>query len=208
MNQPRMPSPAILVAMLALVAALAGTALAGPDATPSALTKSKVKKIAKKQINKLVPGIADAQITARAPGLSVARADTAGNAEALEGQPASAFASSDSEPYHEVGAPGEPAFQNGWVNAGTSFSTAAFYKDPLGVVHLKGTIFRNPGGPVAFTLPPGYRPSKILGMPMADTDGSGSGDLIIQSDGDVLPGCDDAGGCEAGIDGLTFRAEG
>ena len=50
------PSPAIVVAALALIAALAGTAVAGPGASSSAITKSKVKKIANKQINKLLPG--------------------------------------------------------------------------------------------------------------------------------------------------------
>jgi hypothetical protein len=60
------PSPAIVIVALALVAALAGTALAGPDAVTSAITKKKVKKIARKQIKKL------------APGLSVANAETAG----------------------------------------------------------------------------------------------------------------------------------
>jgi len=66
------PSPAIVIAALALVAALAGTALAGPDATTSELTKSKVKKIATKQINKL------------APGLSVAGAQTADHANSAD----------------------------------------------------------------------------------------------------------------------------
>ena len=74
------PSPAIVVAVLALVAALAGTALAGPNATTSAISKKKAKKIAKKQaIN---------QINELAPGLSVAKAesaDTAANASALGG---------------------------------------------------------------------------------------------------------------------------
>jgi hypothetical protein len=59
------PSSAIVVAALALVGALVGTALAGTDATTSAINKKKVKKIATKQINKL------------APGLSVASAETA-----------------------------------------------------------------------------------------------------------------------------------
>jgi hypothetical protein len=80
------PSPALLVAVLALVAALAGTAVAGHDASTSALSKKKVKKIARKQaikqINALVPGLADEQITSRAPGLSVAHADTAAQANA------------------------------------------------------------------------------------------------------------------------------
>jgi len=75
-------SPALLVAILALVAAVAGTAVAGTDlgATTSKLTKKKVKKTAKKVANK--------QITKRAPGLSVA------NAATLDGHPPADFLSS------------------------------------------------------------------------------------------------------------------
>lgn len=73
------PSPVFIVAVLALVAAFAGTAIAGPDAISNKVTKSKVKTIAKKQINKA------------APGLSVAEAKKAENAERLGGDPASAF---------------------------------------------------------------------------------------------------------------------
>lgn len=40
------PSPAIVVAIVALVAALAGTAVAGPNASTSKITKSKVRSIA------------------------------------------------------------------------------------------------------------------------------------------------------------------
>jgi len=61
-------TPAIVVAALALVAALAGTAIAGPDAHTSAINKKKVKKIA------------DKQIQAAAPDLSVASAKTADTA--------------------------------------------------------------------------------------------------------------------------------
>jgi len=61
------PSPAMLVAVVALVGALAGTALAGSDVQSSALSKKKVKKIAKKEAEKA--------IDAAAPGLSVANAD-------------------------------------------------------------------------------------------------------------------------------------
>jgi hypothetical protein len=51
------PSPALLIAIVALVAALAGTAVAGPGADTSAkkVTKAKVKKIANKQIDKALP---------------------------------------------------------------------------------------------------------------------------------------------------------
>jgi hypothetical protein len=65
------PSPAIVVSALALVAALAGTAVAGPGANTS-VSKKAIKKIPRKEANK--------QITNRAPTLAVASADTAGSA--------------------------------------------------------------------------------------------------------------------------------
>jgi hypothetical protein len=67
-------SPGIVVGVLALIAALSGTTLAAdPAAHTSALSKKKVKKIAKKQ--------ARTQINKLAPGLSVAHADTADSAD-------------------------------------------------------------------------------------------------------------------------------
>jgi len=66
----RRPSPGVVLGVIALVAALAGTAVAAdPTATTSALSKKKVKKIANKQITK------------RAPDLAVASADNATNAQ-------------------------------------------------------------------------------------------------------------------------------
>jgi hypothetical protein len=62
----------MLVAVIALVLALGGTAVAGTNAVISALSKSKVKKISKSVANK--------QITKRAPKLSVAKAALADNA--------------------------------------------------------------------------------------------------------------------------------
>jgi hypothetical protein len=59
----RRPSPAMVIAIVALIAALGGTAIAG-----GALNKKKVKNIANNQI------------TNRAPGLSVASAKNADNA--------------------------------------------------------------------------------------------------------------------------------
>ena len=64
------------------------------------------------------------------------------------------------EPWHEVGAAGEPGFQNFWVNYGAPFATAGFYRDGAGIVRLKGTIKGGLGGNnEAFGLPVGYRPA-------------------------------------------------
>ena len=57
------PSPTIVIAVLALVAALAGTAVAGPDASTSALTKSKVNKLIDKRFPVGTAGIADNAVT-------------------------------------------------------------------------------------------------------------------------------------------------
>jgi hypothetical protein len=67
------PSPAILVAVVALVAALAGTAVAGPGAVSSALNKSKVKLISQKQARKV--------LKQEAPNLSVGSATALTNLE-------------------------------------------------------------------------------------------------------------------------------
>ena len=110
-----------------------------------------------------------------------------------------------SEPYHEVGAAGKPAFQNGWANAGpVPFSTAAFYKDPLGVVHLKGDLLKDPGAVVpAFRLPPGYARLRICSCRREAV--SGAAHLFIEPDGDVTPECVVGDHCDVGMDGLTFR---
>jgi hypothetical protein len=60
------------------------------------------------------------------------------------------------EGWHQVGAAGEPAFQNAFVNAAAGANPLKFYKD-RGVVRLSGVI--TGGGPntTIFQLPPGYR---------------------------------------------------
>jgi hypothetical protein len=66
------PSAAFIVAVVALSFAIVGSAIAGTDSAKKALSKSQVKKIAKKQANKA--------IKKAAPGLSVSHASTADTA--------------------------------------------------------------------------------------------------------------------------------
>ena len=65
-------TPAMVLAVLALALSLVGTAVAGPAALTSKITKPKVKKIAKREIAKA------------APGLSVASADAADSVDGFD----------------------------------------------------------------------------------------------------------------------------
>lgn len=93
------PSPAIVIAVVAIVAAVAGTAVAAdPGATPANLNKSKVKKIARKQVNKLAPRLsvanavnAESAATAQtaANAVNATNAANAANADTVDGKHAS-----------------------------------------------------------------------------------------------------------------------
>jgi hypothetical protein len=79
-----------------------------------------------------------------------------------------------SEPWHVVGTSGEPAYGAGWTTfphthdeatadgLGTwdpNAPAAQFYKDALGIVHIRGWVVNTAGsGFVVFTLPAGYCP--------------------------------------------------
>lgn len=65
------------------------------------------------------------------------------------------------EDWHEVGASGEPAFENSWANYGGAFTVVAFRKLSSGLVVVKG-LTTGGGGTLVFTLPSGYRPAETL----------------------------------------------
>lgn len=123
-----------------------------------------------------------------------------------------------SERFHEVGKGGEPPFQNGCSSATSGipaqdYEPVGFYKDKLGVVHLKGLLQCSTMGVAAFKLPAGYRPannrvwaqlvfcsgctgnSAPLNILGAGTNPNGA------TDGAVLPA-----GTLSALDGVTFRA--
>lgn len=107
------------------------------------------------------------------------------------------------ENWHEIGSPNEPAFQNGWVNYGGSFATAAFYKDFLGIVHLKGLVKSGTIAAVAFVLPAGYRPVLYSHFPAASNDAYAT--LRVDATGGVQLGAPGSNTWFS-IDGITFRA--
>jgi hypothetical protein len=119
------------------------------------------------------------------------------------------------EATHLVGAPGQPGFENGAVNVGSSgplrLSSAGFYKDHEGIVHLEGIVKVGSGSSIdpVFTLPPGYRPAagtvlifEQISESATIIGGSNTGAEGIDLSGKVVG----ASGETMSLDGITFRA--
>lgn len=108
------------------------------------------------------------------------------------------------ESVHLVGAPGQPAFEGGFVNfLGGQYEPAGFYLDRQCTVHLSGTITGSPG--TAFTLPAGFRPAKETFTVVPAT--AEFANLQIPPDGSInLSGV--TGSHNFGLDGQTFRVAG
>jgi hypothetical protein len=128
-----------------------------------------------------------------------------------------------SEDWHEVlpagsnGCGGGDRFCDGLRNFGSDNSSVAFYRDPSGVVHLKGLIYNETGVNTSlfFKLPAGYRPAKVAvfaGM----TNGTGTApeeplriDINTPGATNGLVGSGSEGGLAMGhwatLEGISFR---
>ncbi len=206
-NRNTRPSPAMVVAMVALVVALTGTAVA---------TSSKLSGPEVKQVGKIAGKTANKRISRRAPKLTVARAHVADNATSLGGVAADSFARhADLAPVPESNL----ALHSGWesIAGGAGAGPARGYRDQLGVVHLAGLIGRSPTGTdnVALTLPSDLRPGYDLEL-AAVCDEPGiifnpvPGTMIINANGDVHPITTASSNCyeRLSLDGIAFRAGG
>lgn len=127
------------------------------------------------------------------------------------------------EAWRFVGSSGQPAFAKDvgfpgyeWSNSyDWPQSAAAFYKDPYGVVHLKGKV-RCVGNQctqssLIFMLPPGYRPAeRNVFVTLSDADGAGNGAtparVNVDPDGWVDRTSQLGKTGWLTLDGITFRA--
>ncbi|HUT46930.1 MAG TPA: hypothetical protein VMX36_11640 [Sedimentisphaerales bacterium] len=96
-------------------------------------------------------------------------------------------------------------FQSGWVNYGGPYNPAGYFKDSLGIVHLRGLVKGGAVGTNAtiFTLPSGYRPQNQE-LQVTITNGNASCRIDIAKDGRVIPSSGSPGWFS--LDGITFRA--
>lgn len=94
-----------------------------------------------------------------------------------------------------------PTFLNAWADSGGAFQTTGYWKDPAGVVHLRGLINGGTMGLAAFTLPVGYRPAATESF--AQVSDAAFGALKVLADGSVIP----AAGSNVSfwLSGITFR---
>lgn len=99
-----------------------------------------------------------------------------------------------------------------WVNVAAfddaTRSTLAFYRDPLGVVHIKGTIRCLSGSDVAmpiFTLPVGYRPALTEEFPTVAGSPRALNSIVVTGAGEVSPGAATGTGALLSLNGLSFR---
>ena len=176
----RLPSPATMIACLALFFAIGGSAIAlqGRNTVDSGDIKPKAVKTSDIANN--------AVTTKKIKNNHVRAADIQNNAvgtgEIRNGQVAAGDLALQ-EAYRKIGAAGQPAFNNGvegdclWTGAVSPpirINPVAFYKDAFGRVHLSGIAqsVDGPGGDAAcggagdeqiedsvvFILPEGYRP--------------------------------------------------
>lgn len=117
----------------------------------------------------------------------------------------SRFALVAQEAWNEIGAVEKPAFGAGWSNYdGTAWNTAAYYKDTIGVVHLKGLVkHATTGLGTVFTLPAGYRPA-LKAVFCVYVGNPGAGRIDIYGDGTVTVVYGNA--TYVSLEGITFRA--
>ena len=77
-----------------------------------------------------------------------------------------------------------PTLTNSWVNFGSGYNNAGYYKDKSGFVHLRGLVKNGTSGASIFTLPSGSRPT---GQCLFRVDANGGiGRVDVNTNGTVV----------------------
>jgi hypothetical protein len=211
----------MVVALIALVCALTGTAWAALGKNSVGSKQLKANSVTTKKIKKeAVTAKKVKKQTLTGTQINVATLGTVPSAQLANTIP-------PAEATHLIGAPGEPGFEGGSVNFGSAegvaLQPAGFYKDHEGIVHLQGLVKVGAAGlGKMFSLPPGYRPANgtllffsafCSGAKCASSEAQ-TGPLLIGGSNVNLGGNDLSGTVLASketavsLTGINFRAEG
>lgn len=94
-----------------------------------------------------------------------------------------------------------PTLLNSWTNFGAPYNAVGYYRDPFGIVRLRGVVKGGTIGTSIFVLPVGYRPANY--ELLSTVSNSAFGNLVIDSVGNVVP---QVGSSTAfSLDNMTFR---
>lgn len=111
------------------------------------------------------------------------------------------------EPWHEVNSFLRCETGVQWENYDSGSTTAAYFRDQVGIVHIKGTV-RCPAGDVGggeqiFDLPAGYQPGETSNFP-ALSAGPTLNYITVFDDGAVIAGLNQGTGTDLTLDGISF----
>jgi hypothetical protein len=93
--------------------------------------------------------------------------------------------------------------ENSWVNFGSGYTEAAYYKDAYGFVHLHGTIKNGTttDGTTILTLPAGFRPAMHCNF-LASNNGNVASIVVTSTGGITIGGLTSA--TELSLNGIYF----
>jgi hypothetical protein len=218
------PTPALVVAFVALFIALGGTSYAAvmlprnsvgtAQLKNYAVTKAKInqKTIAALKGNRGLAGPVGPAGLAGPVGPAGPQGPAGSDASLAD--VAAGGALTGHYPSPQLAAPETPqpiTFENGWHDYGLAYNPTRYYKDPFGIVHLSGGMSGGTLRGTAFTLPEGYRPCGVALFAVLSTDGGGgAGNIVpasfwIYKNGQAYV---QNGGSNAfvSLEGITFRA--
>lgn len=104
--------------------------------------------------------------------------------------------------FRPFGRPGQPAFQNGWVNYGSGWQVAGFWKDPFSVVRLRGLVKSGTVGSALATLPPGFRP--LVSETFSTISNGALGRVDVLTNGAIVP-APPSNNTYVSLSGISFR---